>query len=110
VAASGAMGPGRRGEGDGVVASEGFHMEEEESKGGDGEQRTLRASRRRGVGWGSGSWPREGRWMGVSQFDTVGRLWAALSKVAARGHDGSGMVNSGGRRGTRDAERRGVSG
>jgi hypothetical protein len=32
VTASGAMGPGRRGEGGGVVASEGFHTEEEESK------------------------------------------------------------------------------
>jgi hypothetical protein len=32
VASSGATGPGRRGEGGSVVASEGFHTEEEESK------------------------------------------------------------------------------
>jgi hypothetical protein len=82
VAASGAMGPGRRGEGDGAVASEGFHTEEEESKGGDGEQHTLRASRRRGVGWGSGSWPREGRWMGGV---SVRHGWEALGGAVEGG-------------------------
>jgi hypothetical protein len=39
VAASGATGPGRRGEGGGVVALDGFHMEEEESDRGLGARR-----------------------------------------------------------------------
>jgi hypothetical protein len=39
VAASGATGPGRRGEGGGVVALDGFHMEEEESDTGLGARR-----------------------------------------------------------------------
>jgi hypothetical protein len=54
VAASGATRPGRRGEGGGVVASKGFHADEELSKKGwhDGERRTLKGAAEEGSGVG----------------------------------------------------------
>jgi hypothetical protein len=58
--------PGRRGEGGGVVASKGFHADEELSKKGwhDSERHTLKGVAEEGSGVGSSSGPRRGRWMG----------------------------------------------
>jgi hypothetical protein len=99
MAVSGAMGSGRRGEGGGVVALEGFQAEKEESKkrGHNGERRALKGLAEEGTRVGSGSGPRGGRWM--VGCVPVRRGLAALSEATARAHGGGRLANRGGRRG-----------
>jgi hypothetical protein len=89
--------PGRRGEGGGVVASKGFHADEELSKKGwhDSERHTLKgvAEEGSGVGVQLGATQRKVDGGGVFRLGVVRQIRAALSEAAARARGGGGLAN-----------------